>query len=71
MSYTSLHVVVPCSFCPFSISSSNCFHGYTSRPSPPATFFVRTNASAQRTLRPPQHVVIRSATPALWKKVLS
>ena len=61
ISYTSLHVVVPCSFCPFSISASSCSQ----------LFPVRANASAQRTLRPPQHVVIRSATPADWKNVLS
>ena len=61
ISYTSLHVVVPCSFCPFSISASSCSQDFP----------VRANASAHRTLRPPQHVVIRSATPADWKNVLS
>lgn len=58
---TSSAVRVPWSFCPLSISFSNWSIGLR----------VFANASATLRLRPPEHVVMRSATPHDSKKVSS
>mmetsp|Transcript_49125 Transcript_49125/g.122033 ORF Transcript_49125/g.122033 Transcript_49125/m.122033 type:complete len:231 (+) Transcript_49125:484-1176(+) len=58
---TSLHVMVPCSFCPLSLAASIS--------SQVPSFLAK--ASAHLRLRPPKHVVTRSARPQLSMKVSS